>query len=136
MKFHDEPITDRLAEIIQEMRQLGDGKNDLVFFAGRDKRGNEKMFSDAAMRNCLLMLDKTYTDEHDQVVVPHGFRSCVRDTCSEVWNDFQNEAAVDACRAHAVSDKTQAAYLRAKHFQLRTTIMQTWTDFVVSGKRG
>lgn len=58
---------------------------------------------------------------------PHGFRSSFRDWCAE--NGVSREMAERAL-AHAVADKTEAAYNRTDQLEQRRPVMQAWADFV------
>lgn len=59
--------------------------------------------------------------------VPHGFRSTFRDWTVERTN-FPEEVTRRAM-AHAVGDKTDAAYLRSDVFQRRRKLMEMWANF-------
>lgn len=57
----------------------------------------------------------------------HGFRSSFRDWVSET-TDFPGELA-EAALAHAVKDKTEAAYRRGNLLQKRRALMNEWAEF-------
>lgn len=59
--------------------------------------------------------------------VPHGFRSTFRDWAAENTN-FPNEV-VEMALAHAIEDKTEAAYRRGDLLKKRAALMQEWADF-------
>jgi integrase len=59
--------------------------------------------------------------------VPHGFRSSFRTWAAERSN-FPREV-VEAALAHAIADKTEAAYQRGDLFEKRHRLMQAWADF-------
>ncbi len=59
--------------------------------------------------------------------VPHGFRSTFRDWVSEC-TEHSSEVA-EAALAHAVADKTEAAYRRGDLFEKRRKLMQDWADY-------
>lgn len=59
--------------------------------------------------------------------VPHGFRSTFRDWAAENTN-FSREVT-ERAMAHAVGDKTEAAYLRSDVFQKRVKLMAAWASF-------
>lgn len=66
-------------------------------------------------------------DEHP-VATPHGIaRSTFRDWCSE--NGVPREVAERAL-AHAVGDKTEAAYARSTLIEQRRPVMQAWAKFL------
>lgn len=57
----------------------------------------------------------------------HGFRSSFRDWCAE--HKVPRELAERAL-AHAVGDKTEAAYHRTDQLEQRRVLMQQWAEFV------
>jgi len=59
--------------------------------------------------------------------VPHGFRSTFRDWCSEQTNVAREVA--EMALAHAISDKTEAAYRRGDLFAKRVELMAQWARF-------
>lgn len=62
-------------------------------------------------------------------VTPHGFRSTFRDWAAE-RTDYPSEVA-EACLAHAIGDKVEAAYRRTDLFDRRRLLMQEWADFLI-----
>lgn len=65
-------------------------------------------------------------------IVPHGFRSTFRDFVAEK-TDFPREVA-EAALAHALQDKTEAAYQRGDYLEKRRELMTVWADFCMSGQ--
>ena len=57
----------------------------------------------------------------------HGFRSTFRDWAAERTN-FPNEV-VEMALAHAISDKTEAAYRRGDLFEKRRKLMEAWAAY-------
>jgi integrase len=57
----------------------------------------------------------------------HGFRSTFRDWAAE-RTSFPNEV-VEMALAHAVDDKTEAAYRRGDLFEKRRRLMEAWADY-------
>jgi integrase len=57
-------------------------------------------------------------------VTAHGFRSTFRDWVSEKTS-FPSELAERAL-AHAIADKTEAAYARGDLFEKRRELMEAW----------
>lgn len=69
--------------------------------------------------------------EGDRVATPHGIaRSTFRDWCSE--NGVPREIAERAL-AHAVGDKTEAAYARSTLIEQRRPVMQAWGAYCKGG---
>lgn len=77
----------------------------------------------------LVAGGKGFTDTSSgRIATPHGIaRSSFRDWCSE--NHVPREVAERAL-AHAVGDKTEAAYLRTKLVEQRRPVMQAWAKFL------
>ncbi len=71
-----------------------------------------------------------FGDQHTIEATDHGFRSSFRDWASEKTH-FPNEVCEQAL-AHAVRDKTEAAYKRSDLFKKRTALMDAWAMFAAS----
>ncbi len=65
-------------------------------------------------------------------IVPHGFRSTFRDFVAEK-TDFPREVA-EAALAHALQDKTEAAYQRGDYLEKRRELMTAWANFCMFGQ--
>lgn len=63
-------------------------------------------------------------------IVPHGFRSTVRDFWAE-QTTFPREVA-EAALAHALKDKTEAAYQRGDYLEKRREMMDVWAAHCMS----
>ena len=59
--------------------------------------------------------------------VPHGFRSSFRDWCGDTR--VPREVA-EACLAHTVGNRVEAAYARSDLFELRRPVMEDWAEYV------
>jgi integrase len=66
--------------------------------------------------------------------VPHGFRSSFRDWCAE-QSSFSREVA-EAALAHALRDKTEAAYQRGDLFEKRRKLMTAWGEYCAAPTGG
>lgn len=126
MPYHDVPLSPRCLEILQEMETYRALDSDLIF---PSDLGTDKMYSQVAMRNALLQLDRMYYEVHGEAVVPHGFRSTFRDFCAEQHADFGDSNVVEMCLCHTVKSKVAAAYLRTKFYELRIPVMIEWSRF-------
>jgi integrase len=62
--------------------------------------------------------------------VPHGFRSTFRDWASE-QTSFPNEVC-EMALAHAIRDKTEAAYRRGDLLTKRRDLMEAWSTFCMN----
>jgi integrase len=107
-KEHVIPLADALRPLWQETEW-------------RAPMGNGRMFpvSDTAMRRlCKQIAGKPITI--------HGFRSSFRDWCAE--NGVSRDLA-EAALAHAIKDKTEAAYNRTSMIEQRREVMERWAAF-------
>ena len=76
--------------------------------------------SNAAMLQVLKRLDRAD-------ITVHGFRSTFRDWCAESTNYPAHVA--EMALAHALRDKTEAAYRRGDLFEKRARLMTDWARF-------
>ena len=60
----------------------------------------------------------------------HGFRSTFRDWIAENTN-YPSELA-ESCLAHALKNKTEAAYQRGDLLERRRKLMQDWANYLYS----
>jgi integrase len=103
-KDHRVPLSDRAMKILRDLR-----------------RGGDRVFpiSNMAMLQCLRGLRPGLT--------VHGFRSTFMD-----WAHEQTATAkvvIDMALAHAIGDKTEAAYRRGDLFEKRKHLMAQWAEF-------
>lgn len=123
MKAHREhviPLTTPAIRIIERCAQLRIRDCPLVFPGAR---GN-KTLSDMTLTKLLKEMKEPYT--------AHGFRSAFRDWASEE-TDHPGDVA-EAALAHAVKDKTEAAYRRGNLLEKRRTLMDDWAKWCGKGK--
>jgi integrase len=117
---HRVPLSDRALAILDALpREAG---NDHLFIGARAGRG----LSDMAMLELLRgMAGNGYT--------VHGFRSSFRDWAAEQTN-YPRELA-EAALAHALKDKTEAAYQRGDLLEKRRRLMRDWSRFCAAPPR-
>lgn len=115
---HRIPLSTRAIEIIKA--QVGHHA-ELVFPA---PRGGE--LSDMALTSFLRKAEAR-SDTPDRYATAHGFRSSFRDWASE--NGYARDLAERAL-AHAIENKTEAAYHRSDLLEQRRAMMQAWCDYV------
>jgi integrase len=96
-------------------------ERDAFVFPGRNPR---RGLSNMAMLKILERMDRAD-------VTTHGFRSTFRDWTAEA--EFPREVA-EAALAHAIADKTEAAYRRTNFFEKRRRMMARWGDFCANGQ--
>ncbi|MDN3574288.1 tyrosine-type recombinase/integrase [Methylobacterium longum] len=112
---HRVPLCDRVVEILEGLKVLGDR----YVFPG-NKRGRH--LSNMAMLELLKRMGRP-----DLTV--HGFRSTFRDWAAETTH-FPNEM-VEMALAHIIENRVEAAYRRGDLFQKRRELMNAWANFVV-----
>lgn len=118
MKAHREhvvPLCPRAIRILERCAELRYKECPLVFPGAR---GNSPL-SDMTLSKLLKEMREPYT--------AHGFRSAFRDWVSEE-TQHQSDVA-EAALAHAVKDKTEAAYRRGNLLEKRRLLMADWAAF-------
>jgi integrase len=112
---HRVPLSPRAREVIAGLPVDGSG----FIFPG-PKEG--KPISDRAMFGLLMTMRPDVT--------VHGFRSTFSDWARESTSYPRD--VVEACLAHAIRDKTEAAYRRMDALPKRTKLMVEWSVFCQS----
>jgi integrase len=112
---HVVPLSAPALSVLVRIAELTGNRSGLVFEGM--KRG--KPLSDMTLTKLLrdAGLDAT----------PHGFRSCFRDWVSEE-TAFDGDTA-EAALAHAVKNKTEAAYRRGNQLDKRRALMAAWGGY-------
>jgi integrase len=108
------PVTITLLEAMKTERTAEDG----FVFPGAVWTG--KGLSNMSMAKVLERMG------HSDTTV-HGFRSSFRDWASAFGN-FDNEV-VERCLAHAIKDKTEAAYFRDDLLDKRRRVLLAWAEW-------
>ena len=114
---HRVPLSGAALAVLRAARDLSDGEG-LVFPSPRGKP-----LSDATLGKLLR--------DRGLAAVPHGFRSSFRDWCGEAG--IAREVA-EACLAHVVKDRAEAAYARSDLLDRRAEVMERWARYV-TGER-
>jgi integrase len=68
-----------------------------------------------------------WCDMNGEAIVPHGFRSTFKDWAAE-FTGFANEIS-EMALAHAINDKTEAAYRRGALMIKRRKLMEAWAAY-------
>lgn len=113
-KEHRVPLTDRAIEILEAMKQRA--TSDLIFGGERDGRP----ISDVAMTKAL----RRATGDDSTL---HGLRSTFRDWCGDQTTHPHD--VVEAALAHAIENKTEAAYRRQDALDKRRKLMDEWAVY-------
>jgi integrase len=118
-KEHRVPLSPRAVEIIRSATAFrgADAKPTDVLFHGIRK---DKHLGGGAM---LSLLDRMGRGN----ITVHGFRSTFRDWAAECTN-FPNQV-VEMALAHAIEDKSEAAYRRGDLFKKRVALMSAWASY-------
>lgn len=115
---HRVPLSARCIELLEQARALSSG--DPYVFSGRSSK---RPLSNTVF---LMLLRRMGYGQF----TGHGFRSAFRDWAAERTN--VPRAVCEAALAHVVKDRTEAAYLRTDLFDLRRSLMDTWTAFATT----
>jgi integrase len=107
---HRVPLSDAAVSALKAVK----GRSKRYVFPGH-KRGSH--LSNTAMLQVLKRLRRTG-------ITVHGFRSTFRDWCAESTN-YPADVA-EMALAHALRDKTEAAYRRGDLFEKRARLMADW----------
>lgn len=118
---HRVPLSDRALEILESLPRE-DG-NPHVFIGGRKGKG----LSNMAMLELLKGMD-------GNGFTVHGFRSSFRDWVAE-QTGYPRELA-EVALAHALKDKTEAAYQRGDLLEKRRRMMEAWAGYCAKPPAG
>lgn len=116
-RLHRVPLAPRCIEILARAKELAGGQE--FIFPGRSAG---KPLSNMALLMTLRRMGREFT--------VHGFRSSFRDWASERTN-FPRDVC-EMALAHAVKDKTEAAYRRGDLFEKRRDLMALWALYATS----
>jgi integrase len=119
-KPHAIPLSPAALAVFKRALALRTGDGALVF-PGLVK---DKSISDATMAKVLKVMGET--------AKPHGFRSSFKDWAGEVAG-FPNELS-EAALAHAIGNKSEAAYRRGNLLDRRRAMMAAWADYCDGGR--
>jgi integrase len=109
---HRVPLPDRAVAILGELPRDGE----FVFVSAR----KDKSLSDMVMLRLLRGM-------RGKGATVHGFRSTFRDWAAE-QTSYPNELC-EIALAHALSDKTEAAYRRGDMMEKRQRLMTDWATY-------
>jgi integrase len=110
---HRVPLSRAASKALNAQR----GQHEAYVFPGD---GKSLHLSDMAMLELLKDMGKG-------TITVHGFRSSFRDWAAETTN-FPNEVC-EMALAHAIGDKTEAAYRRGDLFEKRRKLMEAWAKY-------
>lgn len=116
-KEHAVPLSDAVLATLKRASRWRSGSNspaELVFPGAKHGKPLSNMTLTKVMRDMGL------------TATPHGFRSAFKDWASETTS-FANELS-EAALAHAIPNKTEAAYRRGNLLEKRRAMMAAWAD--------
>jgi len=118
---HRVPLSEQAVALLRALPRV-EG-NPYVFPGARGRRS----LSNMAMLEAMRGLGYGVKGARGRYV-PHGFRSTFRDWVGEETS-FPSDVA-EMALAHALRDKTRAAYQRGDLFEKRRRMMQAWADYL------
>ena len=132
---HTVPLSEKVIEILMTLNPLHVG---YVFPNGKNSKGEERSITIAATLKVCKELKRAgkgtdfFRDAEGRTITVHGFRSTFRDWAGAV-SSYPRDVA-EAALAHALKDKTEAAYMRDKLLEKRALMMQDWSKFCCISK--
>lgn len=122
---HRVPLSREAASIIRELTESRTGKS---VFPGQRKG---RPLSIASLSKALKTVATKVVP--GKAVTTHGCRSTFKDWAAE-RTSFPAEVS-EMALAHAIGDKTEAAYRRGELMKKRTAMMQAWAGFVTTPRK-
>jgi len=114
------PLSARMIEILDELRDLQEGQEWIFLSPDQDKGP----LSNGAM---LALLERMGAGH----ITVHGFRSSFRDWASEMT--AFDEDVIEFALSHVEGSKAKAAYKRSDLLEKRRLLMTAWATFVQDG---
>ena len=124
--MHLVPLSTQAVKLFSDMKNVS-GHGEFVFQGGHDPK---KPMSAAAINAALKRMG--YDTQQD--ITAHGFRAMARTILHERLNI--DPYIIEHQLAHKVPDALGAAYNRTKFIEQRTTMMQSWADYLDELKAG
>ena len=124
---HRVPLTAAALTVLEKVRPLAQ-KGDYIFPGFKLGRP----LSNMAMEMLIQRMNGSshpprWCDVQGEAIVPHGFRSTFKDWTAE-RTTFANEIS-EMALAHAIDDKTEAAYRRGDLMLKRRKLMEAWAAY-------
>ncbi len=136
---HVIPLSPAAVAAFERAKAIRTYDGDLVFQG--QKRG--KPISDMTLSKLIRDMHSAAVKEgragyldpiQGKIATPHGFRSSFKDWASETTG-FTNELS-EAALAHAIANKTEAAYRRGSLLDKRRAMMAAWGDYCEGASGG
>jgi integrase len=122
---HRVPLSEQAMAVLREMKQLGANAPGTNNGPGTDGLVFPGLKPTSALSDVALTTAVDAAGGNGATV--HGMRSVFRDWCAEATN-YPRELA-EAALAHALKDKTEAAYQRGDLLEKRRRLMADWATF-------
>jgi integrase len=123
-KEHRVPLSDAALDLLENLPRFAGC--DLIFPAPMGG-----MLSDMSLTAVIRRMQgdgaPTWTDEHGEPIVVHGFRSAFRDWAGEVTG-YAREV-IEHALAHRLKDKAEASYARGTLLEKRRRLMADWAAY-------
>ncbi|GAA0862435.1 site-specific integrase [Sphingopyxis soli] len=119
---HTVTLNDAALWVLERIAEVSDSsKPDALLLPN----GKGKPISDMTISKVMRDAGLTY--------VPHGFRSSFRDWAAEQHPEIPDPVA-EAALSHSVPDAVIAAYKRTKFLEMRRTLLDHWSAFILSDR--
>lgn len=115
-KEHRVPLSQQALEIVKAMKDCKKDKSNKFVFPGLRGGG---------LSNMALLQQLKHMKRNE--LTAHGFRSTFRDWAAE--QTAYPSDVVEMALAHAIANKTEAAYRRGDLFDKRRRLMNDWADY-------
>jgi integrase len=116
---HRVPLNDEGVAILKKMKAIRQGESGFVFSGRNAGRGISCTGMPILLRRIGI-----------EGVTVHGFRSSFRDWTAE-QTAYPREVA-EACLAHVVGDRVEAAYRRTDFLERRRKLMDAWATYIAT----
>lgn len=131
---HRVPLSEAAIALLKAQRPDKRKSGDYVF----PGRAADKALSIMALSMLVRRMNAgeapKWIDQDGAAIVPHGFRSSLRDWAGEATPHARE--VVENALAHALKDKTEAAYARGDLFAKRTALMSDWAAWCAKPAAG
>ncbi len=125
-KTHRVPLSPAALAVLETVRPLSKGADDLVFPGGRANRPLSDMSLSEVVRRMNEGAAPRWRDAEGRPVVPHGFRASFRMWAGETRPEGRE--VVEMALAHTIKDKAEAAYARSDLLEKRRPLMVAWAE--------
>jgi len=119
---HTVTLNDAALSVLKRIAEISDPSKPETLILPNSKG---KPLSDMTISKVMRDADLSF--------VPHGFRSSFRDWAAEQHSEIPDPVA-EAALSHSVPDAVIAAYKRTKFLEMRRTLLDHWSAFILSDR--